>query len=170
MTVLNRNPQNTNLLQPTKFLLSFDRIKDTTYFCQTVNLPGVSLGEVDRSTPFLDMFSPGTKLSYSPLNMNFILNEDMISWRSMYNWFTSIADPDGFEKRDHGKELQTNKHLSDAMLTVLNNMNNPILRIQFRNCFPLSMGDVNFDTTLGADTVMTCDASFRYESYKYLTL
>ena len=153
-----------------KFLLSFDRIKDTTYFCQTVNLPGVALGEVDRSTPFLDMFSPGTKLSYSPLNMNFILNEDMRSWRSMYDWFISIADPDGFEKRDHGKELQTNKHLSDAMLTVLNNMNNPILRIQFRNCFPLSMGDVNFDTTLGADTVMTCDASFRYQSYKYLTL
>ena len=86
------------------------------------------------------------------------------------DWFISIADPDGFEKRDHSKELQTNKHLSDAILTVLNNMNNPILRIQYTNCFPTSMGDVNFDTTLGADTIMTCDASFRYESYKYLTL
>ena len=170
MTVLNRNPQNTNLLQPTKFLLTFDRIRDTSYFCQTVNVPGVSLGEVDRSSPFLDMFSPGTKLSYNPLNIAFLLNEDMVSWKNIYNWFLSIADPDGFEKRDHSREIQTNKHLSDATLTVLNNLNNPIMRIQFINCFPLTLSDIQFDTTLGPDTVMTCDATFRYQSYKYLTL
>lgn len=170
MTVLNRNPQNTNLLQPTKFLLTFDRIRSTTYFCQTVQVPAVSLGEVTRATPFLDMFSPGTKLDYSPLDINFLINEDMESWKNLYDWFLSIADPDGFEKRDHGKELQDNKHFSDATLTILNNLNNPILRIQFTNCFPLTMGSIQFDTTQGADTILTCDATFRYQSYKYLTL
>ena len=60
MTVLTRTPENTNPLQPTKFLLTFKKIKDTQYFCQSVNIPGVSLGEVVRATPFLDMYSPGT--------------------------------------------------------------------------------------------------------------
>lgn len=170
MTVFNRNPQNTNLLQPTKFILTFDRIRSTSYFCQTIQIPSISLGEVDRGSPFLDMYSPGTKLSYDPLNINFVLNEDLESWRNLYDWFLTIADPDGFEKRDHGKELQTNKHLSDATLTVLSSLNNPILRIQFTNCFPLSMGSIQFDTTQDASTVLTCDATFRYQSYKYLTL
>ena len=169
MTVLTRTPENTNPLQPTKFLLTFARIPATQYFCQEVNIPGVTLGEVDRATPFLDMYSPGTKLKYDPLDVTFVVNEDLQSWKDMYNWFTSIADPDGFEKRDHSTELQTNKKLSDATLTILNNLNNPILRIQFTNCFPLTMNSIQFDTKQDANHIITCTASFRYQSFKYLT-
>ena len=169
MTALTRTPQNTNPLQPTKFLLTFARIPATQYFCQEVNIPGVTLGEVDRATPFLDMYSPGTKLKYDPLDVTFVVNEDLQSWKDMYNWFTSIADPDGFEQRDHSRELQQNKKFSDATLTVLSALNNPIIRIQYSNVFPLTMGDIKFDTKLSADTIITCTATFRYQSYKYLT-
>ena len=170
MSALTRTPQNTNLLQPTKFLLTFNRIRDTQYFCQTVNVPGVSLGEVIRVTPFLDMYSPGTKLSYEPLLIDFILDEDLQGWKNIYDWFLSMADPDGFEKRDGSKELQTNKHFSDATLTILSGLNNPILRIQYTNVFPLSIGDIRFDTTQSADTILTATATFRYQSYNYLTV
>jgi len=170
MSVLNRNPVNTNLLQPTKFLLTINRIKHTTYFCQNVEIPSITLGEVDRSSPFLDMYSPGTKLSYDPLDISFLVNEDLSSWKSLYDWFLSIADPDGFEKRDHSAELQDQKQLSDITLTILNNLNNPIIRIEFINCFPLNMSSIRFDSTQDADTILTCDASFRYQSYKYLTI
>lgn len=170
MSALNRNPQNTNPLQPTKYLLSFNRMPAVQYFCQSVNLPGVSLGEVIRTTPFLDQYSPGTKLTYTPLSITFIIDEELQSWKNMYDWFTSIGDPDGFESRDHSIELGSNNKLSDATLTVLNALNNPVLRINFINVFPLSMSDLNFDSTLSADTIITSTASFRYESYKYLTL
>jgi len=169
MTVLNRNPQNTNLLQPTKFLLVFDRIPNVQYFCQTVNVPGVVLGEVIRETPFLDMYSPGTKLKYDPFDIDFIVDEELQSWKDLYKWFISIADPDGFEQRD-GTLVKQNEHLSDATLTILSALNNPILRIQFRNIFPLTMSDLTFDTKESADSIMTCKATFRYESYNYLTV
>jgi hypothetical protein len=169
MTVLNRNPQNTNLLQPTKFLLTFSRIPNAQYFCQTVNVPGVVLGEVVRETPFLDMYSPGTKLKYDPFDIDFIVDEELQSWKDLYKWFISIADPDGFEQRD-GTLGKQNEHLSDATLTILSGLNNPILRIQFRNIFPLTMSDLNFDSKESADTIMTCKATFRYESYNYLTV
>jgi hypothetical protein len=170
MTVLNRNPQNTNLLQPTKFLLVFSRLPSVQYFCQTVNIPGVSLGEVVRETPFLDMYSPGTKLKYDPFDIDFLIDEELTSWKNMYDWFISIADPDGFEKRDGSIEIQKIKHLSDATLTILSGLNNPLVRIQFRNTFPLTMTDLNFDTKESADTIMSCKATFRYESYNYLTV
>jgi hypothetical protein len=169
MTAITRSPQNTNLLQPTKFLLTFGRIPTTQYFCQSVNLPGVQLGEVDRASPFLDMYSPGTKLSYTPLDVEFVVDEELQSWKNVYDWFLSMADPDGWEKRDGSKELQTNKHFSDATLTVLSGLNNPVLRIQFTNVFPLSLSDIQFDTRESADTIVTCRATFRYQSYKYLT-
>ena len=170
MTVLNRNPQNTNPLQATKFILTFGRIPATQYFCQEVNLPGVTLGAVERATPFLDMYSPGTKLKYDDLDITFMVDEELQSWKDMYNWFTSIADPDGFEGRDHPRELQQNKHLSDCTLTILSALNNPVLRIQFTNCFPITMEGIQFDTKRDANDIVTCRATFRYQSYKYLTM
>jgi len=170
MTVFTRNPQNTNPLQATKFVLTFSRINNTQYFCQEVNIPGVTLGEVSRATPFLDMYSPGTKLQYNTLDISFVIDEELQSWKDMYNWFTSIADPDGFEGRDHNRELQQNKHFSDATLTVLSALNNPIIRIHYTNVFPLTMSDIQFDTKLDANHIVTCNASFRYQSYKYLTV
>ena len=170
MTAINRSPDNTNLLQATKFLLTFSRIKTTQYFCQTVNLPGVSLGEVSRATPFLDMYSPGTKLTYDPLVVEFILDEELQGWKNLYDWFLTMADPDGFEKRDGSRELQTNKHFSDATLSILSGLNNPLVRIHYTNLFPLSISDIRFDTTQSADTIMTATATFRYQSYTYLTV
>lgn len=170
MTAINRSPENTNLLQSTKFLLTFDRIRTTQYFCQTVNLPGVSLGEVSRATPFLDMYSPGTKLTYDPLVVEFILDEELQGWKNLYDWFLTMADPDGFEKRDGSRELQTNKHFSDATLSILSGLNNPLVRIHYTNLFPLSISDIRFDTTQSADTILTATATFRYQSYTYLTV
>jgi hypothetical protein len=170
MSALNRNPENTNLLQPTKFLLTFSRIATTQYFCQSVNVPSVSLGEVQRDTPFLDLYSPGTKLSYNTLDISFIIDEELQSWKNLYDWFISIADPDGFGGRMPNRELQQQKQFSDATLTILSALNNPILRIEFTNVFPLTMSNINFDTRLSADTIVTCDATFRYQSYKYLTI
>ena len=170
MSAITRAPENTNLLQPTKFLLTFERIRTTQYFCQSVNLPGVSLGEINRPTPFLDMYSPGTKLSYEPLDVEFLVDEELQSWKNIYDWLLSIADPDGFEKRDGSKELQTLKHFSDATLTVLSGLNNPVLRVQFTNLFPLTINSLKFDTTQSAETIITATATFRYQSYKYLTV
>lgn len=170
MSALNRNPENTSLLQPTKFLLTFGRIVNTQYFCQTVDVPSISLGEVQRETPFLDMYSPGTKLTYQPLAMSFILDSELASWKNLYDWFISIADPDGFGGRSANRELQQQKQFSDAILTVLNGLNNPVLRIEFTNVFPLTLSSINFDTRLSSDTILTCDATFRYQSYKYLTV
>jgi len=171
MTALNRNPKNTNFLQPTKYLLTFERITDVQYQCQEINLPGVTLGTITRPTPFIDMYSPGTKLVYNPLDITFYIDEELTSWKNIQNWFLSIASPDGFEERDHSRELRTEKlrHLSDATLTILSNLNNPLVRIQFANMFPVTLSDLKFDTQLSADTIMTATATFRYDYYKILS-
>jgi len=70
MTALTRAPYNKDLLQSTKFRVTFDRLPGTTYFCQTANFPGVSLTEIPRQTPFVDLYVPGEKIVYEYTNKN----------------------------------------------------------------------------------------------------
>jgi len=173
MTALTRQPQNTNFLQPTKFLLTFDRITTVQYFCQSANIPGVGLGEAPLNFPGLDVFAPGNKLEYSPFNISFLVDEKLQSWQELHSWFRSIASPEGTDERNTLRALQNNGKVlktsySDATLTVLNNLNNPVVRVQFINCFPTSLSDINFDTKQSADDILTTDATFRYDYFNFL--
>ena len=174
MTALTRSPENTNLLQPTKYLLTIDRIPSTQYFCQAANIPGVSLGQINHTTPFVDMPLMGNKLQYNPFNIRFLVDEQLTSWSQLYTWFRSIASPVSFEERNSLTRLQKNlsqtlPNYSDLTLTVLSALNNPILRIQFINAFPTSLSDIAFDTTLSSEDVMTSTASFSYEYFNILS-
>jgi hypothetical protein len=176
MSINNRIPENTNPIQPTKFLLTFDRIGAVTYFCQTVRLPGVSMGQAPFNTPLLDIQSPGNKLSFNPFSVDFIVDEEMIGWRQIYEWFNSMASPKGLEHRKALSELQNeykkSKLLSysDATLTIVSALNNPIVRIQFYNVFPTSLSDINFDTTQSADNIITSEVSFVYDYFEFLPI
>lgn len=176
MTALNRTPQNTNLLQPTKFLLTFDRIPTAQFFCQSVNIPGINLGQASINTPTLDIFAPGNKITYNPLNIHFLVDETLTSWRELHTWFRSIASPEGFEERNRlstlSKKLKTNRPAaySDATLTVLSALNNPILRVQFINMFPITLSDIIFDSTQSATDVISADAVFMYDYFNFIEI
>lgn len=176
MTAINRTPQNTNLLQPTKFLLSFDRIGSVQYFCQSANIPGMSVGEVPINTPMLDIQAPGNKMVYNKFTVKFIVDEKMDSWQNIHSWFRSIASPESFNERNTLTERQNIyksnrlKNYSDATLTVMSALNNPIIRVQFINMFPVSLSDIDFDTTLSADTIITADATFAFDYFNFLPL
>ena len=176
MTVLTRTPENTNLLQPSKFLLTFDRLGSTQYFCQSVNLPGVSVGQAPLNFPSLDVYAPGNKIAYNNFNVTFTVDEELKTWQSLYNWFLSFAAPSGTDERNLKSELQnqykknTKKEYSDATLTILSSLNNPILRVEFTNMFPVSLSDIQFDTKLSADDIITADVTFVYESFKFVPI
>jgi hypothetical protein len=171
MTVLTRTPQNTNNLQPTKYLLTFSRIPNVQYFCQSVNLPGVSVGQAPINTPTLQVFAPGNQLSFNPFVITFIVDESIQTWQEMNNWFRSFASPNGFDERNTLSLLQNQKSskpwYSDATLTILNNLNNPVKRINFTNVWPTSLSDLHFDTKLSADDIMTADVSFMYDQFEF---
>lgn len=169
MTVLNRNPQNTNPLQPSKFLLTFNRTGAVPYFCQQVNIPGMSMGAAAFNTPTLDISYPGHKLSFNNLNITYIVDEELTAWKNMYDWFLALAHPN-MNERKRLLELQGGSNVSDATLTVLSALNNPIARIQFYNVFPIDMTDINFDTTMSADNIIYSTVTFNFNYYEVLPL
>ena len=173
MTAITRIPQNTNYLQPTKYLLTFDRIGSTQYFCQSVNIPGVSIGQALISTPSVDVYAPGNKLTFNQLNIDFAVDEKLDSWRQIYDWFRSIAAPESFSERKRLTDIQNQnrsgglKNYGDATLTVLNNLNNPTLRVRFVNAFPISLSDIQFDTKMTADDIVYATATFVFDYHLF---
>jgi hypothetical protein len=113
-------------------------------------------------------------MTFNNLNVSFLVDEAVVSWQNLYDWFRSFASPDGTEERNLKTALQNEyskqdkKQYSDATLTVLNNLNNPVIRVQFTNVFPVSLSDINFDTRMSADDVITADATFVYDEFKFI--
>ena len=159
MSGLITKPSNTALVQPTKYLLSFPEVSDTIYFCQKANLPGVQLGAAEQSTPNLDLYHSGTKLSYNTFDISFLVNEDLTAWTQIYRWMVDLSSVEStYTKRKANKK--------QAVLTILSNLNNPKMRIKFANIFPISLTDLEFDTTLSAEEHVVASTSFRYDFFE----
>jgi len=173
MSAITRTPENTNLLQPTKFILTFDRIGSTQFFCQSVNIPGINLGQAPINTPMLDFFAPGNKITYNPFAIHFLVDEKLDSWQQLHAWFRSIASPESFQERKRLSDIQnqyTSTKLtsySDATLTILSSLNNPILRVKFFNVFPITLSDIMFDTSQSADDIISADAVFMFDYFNF---
>jgi hypothetical protein len=171
MSALNRLPANTNYLQASKFLITFDRIPNVQYFCQEVNLPGLQIPISVIHTPLLDFQSPGTKIQYSPFVMTFNVNEDISNWKEMYDWFLSMASPTGFQERNYLAEKNskktTGKLYSDITLTVLSALNNPIVKVRFVETFPISLTDIQFDTKSSAENIITATCTFNFDYFYF---
>lgn len=177
MTALSRNPSNIDLLQSTKFRLTFDRLPGLTYFCQTANFPGVSLTEVMRNTPFVDLYAPGEKIVYDTFNVTFIVDEDLRSWTEVHDWIRSMTFPTSFEEyaslsrqavgSQIGLNATLNPQYSAGALTLFTNKNNPNFRLKFVDLFPTSLSTIILNTQDTAEVVITADATFRFAYYNY---
>jgi hypothetical protein len=170
MSAVNRNPRNTNSLVANKFQVNFTRLPNMTYFCQSVSLPGLSVGEVPRNTPFIDLYSPGEKLVYDLLSFTFVVDEDLGSWREIHDWMRAMTFPVDFsEYRDLPKLNRfANKpqpQFSDATMTILTSSFNTNYNIRLYDCFPISLSSVLFSSTDSPENIITADVSFRFSYF-----
>jgi hypothetical protein len=177
MTALDRNPANIDLLQSTKFRVNFDKLPGMTFFCQQANLPGVSLTEIPRSTPFVEVYVPGEKLIYDTLNITFIVDEDLKAWTEIHDWMRGITFPKDFkEYADLTRYSQaariamangTKPQYGNAILSIFTNKNNANFRVKLFDVFPTSLSTILFSTQDTAENIVTADATFRFSYYDY---
>lgn len=172
-----RQPENINFLRPHGFRFLISRLPNVTYFCQSANIPEVSLGVATRATPFVDHPVPGEKLVYSPLSLRFIVHEDMLNYIELYDWMTRLGFPVNREqfaslKRQQGFRMPATAdasftgEYSDCTLLILNSNNLPVCRINFANAFPVSLSALEFNTTEGSGTqYLTAVVNFRYDTF-----
>jgi hypothetical protein len=154
-----RQPDKINGLLPTYFKLELDRASTMTYFCQNVNLPGVSVSMIPQPTQFVPIPRSGS-VEYEELTMQFLVDEDLSNWLEIYNWMMSITTEENFDDIEDAPQ-----HYSDANLFVLNSAMKPNIRIQFKNIIPKNLSGLEFDSTASAPEPLTANVTFQYTSY-----
>jgi len=158
-------PTNTNFQESTAFRLSIRKIPNTVYFCQSVNLPGMSLNKIEQETPFNPIIYPSSTVSMEDFTVKFLIAEDLSNWLEMYNWIRSSTTIKDFSQV---VPLESS-FSSDATLSLLSSKNNLNFSVRFTNLFPTSLGSVQFDYSQTDVTPLSCDVTFAYTYYEVVT-
>jgi hypothetical protein len=147
------------------YKLTFDRLPNTVYTAFSVNIPGISLGELVMPTPINDVPLPGDKITFEPFTINFLVQENLENYLEIFNWIYAFGKP--IESSQYKNYFQTEKNplYSDAELTILSNKYNPLLKVNFIDCWPQSLGELQFDSQITSVTPITIPASFRYSYF-----
>ena len=165
MAALRDQPTNTSFLSPIGFKFQLNNFPEVNYFCQSATLPGISINSISVPTPLKDIDIAGDEVSFEELTVKFIVDENMKNWLSIYDWIIGLGFPTK-EGQEKYKKLSENSELTtDAVLTVLTGNMNPQLNFYFKNCFPLNLSSIAFDSGGTDIDYVTADVSFRYDVY-----
>ena len=149
MTALAKQPENINPLADVQFRFDVAAIPKTSFFVQTVNLPGITLEGAVMATPQLQNFTRHTGIiTYEPLNVTFMIDEYLKNWQEVFQWMV-------------GEE---NKYTT-AVLTILSSSMNPTMEFHFKDIFPTSLSEVSFDSTTTDPVYQVATVNFNYTEY-----
>ena len=187
-----RQPAKQDYADPTKFKFSIIKLPKVEYFCTQVNLPGISISDnYSQPTPFRDIPLPGEKLSYEPLSVTFIVDENLENYQEIHGWLRGIGFPGGHEEfknlLDGGSDrFPTSKNsklgdagrvkfnapdtggiFSDATLNILTSKNNPVTEVRFNDCFPISLSGLAYNQQATDTDYLTATVTFNYKLYDF---
>ena len=187
-----RQPAKQDYADPTKFKFSIIKLPKVEYFCTQVNLPGISISDnYSQPTPFRDIPLPGEKLSYEPLSVTFIVDENLENYQEIHGWLRGIGFPGGHEEfknlLDGGSDRfptsssttlgdagrvkfnapDTGGIFSDATLNILTSKNNPVTEVRFSDVFPISLSALQYDQQANDTDYLTATVTFNYKLYDF---
>lgn len=161
------NDINKNFLSPLGYKFTLARAPAISYNVQNIRFPGVQMSNGESPTPFVPIPVTG-KLTYSPLDLTFRVNEDMTDYLEIYNWMVSLASPenfDGYKSLKNAGGGATGTLYSDLNLQIMNSSMNSNIMITFYDAFPTSLGDIEFNSTDSSVNYIECSVEFKYLRY-----
>lgn len=159
---------NKNLLSGLGLRFSLQRAPNLVYFCQSANIPGVSISPVVVPNPLKSAPFPGDEVSFSELTLTFAVTENLDNFTEIFNWIISLGFPDSTDQYKTLALAQPGSGkgvFSDGTLTILNSALGANYDIVFKDMFPLTLSDINMETTQTDVTYLTSTVSFTYQSY-----
>jgi len=155
-----------NFLSPVEFQFSIKRMPTVQYYVQSINIPSISSGFTEQVTPFRNTYRHGDKLTYDDLFLTIVVDENLTSYMETYSWLKALTKPEEFEQYTGLLGADGDGLYSDATLTVLNSSKKSNIEISFSDMFPISIGAITMNTASGDVPVITCDLTFKYNSFK----
>ena len=191
--VYTRQPAKMDYASPIQFRFKCTKLPNVEFFCQSANLPGISLGSAQQATPLYDIPVPGDKITYQDLSITFLVDENLNNYKEIHDWLLGLGFPN---KHQQFADLQTASQdrfpgstagaavpgvavpqplnegglYSDATLTILNSKNIAKTEIRFQNLYPTSLGSLSYDVKLSDVDYLQASISFTYMNYDIIQI
>lgn len=173
---ISSRPTTYDFLRPNAFKFTIKDLPNSSFTCQSANLPSISLGFATQPTPFTDLPRIGDKLNFGDLTLRFLVTEDMSNYLELYTWLFALGFPKNYSqfsnfvmnKKDRFPFVTDSKGrteplaYSDGTLTILDSTNNPKTNIIFKDLFPISLEALDFDVASQNVEYFTAIAAFKY--------
>lgn len=165
---------NKNFLQPTGFRVSIDNtlFGNVQFFAQSVSHPGASTNAVEVATPRVTgiPFS-GSKITYSDLTVNLILDEDMQSYTELQKWMERLVNEKEVRPGDRYRgQVEKDETYSDITVTILTSQNNSNLRIRYNDAIITNLGSFELNANANDITYIQFPATFRFRDFEIVKL
>ena len=98
MAASNKVPDNLNYLSNISFRLMIEDTPHLTWFCQSVNVPGVSIEAIEMVNPFANIPYAGSNVAFEELSITFIVDEHLKNWIEIYDRVIALGLGEGTEK------------------------------------------------------------------------
>ena len=191
MTTTNVNTREPTVLDyasPVQFRFKCSKLPTVEFFCQTANIPGITLGQATVDTPLKSIPFPGDELNYQDLGISFLVDENLNNYKEIHDWLLGLGAPQNHNQfstlRDTGTDRvpgQTTNSpnnnavsdggtYSDATLTILNSKNIAKVEIRFHNIFPTSLGSLSYDVQASDVNYLQASVDFSYMYYEIVQL
>lgn len=156
-----RQPLTTNAQQNTNFKFTLTRIPNVTFWCTSVNVPSISIGEVPVLNKFVPLHVPGSSIQYDQLRVTFMLDEEFATWKEIHNWMRGLVPFEDF------RQIIRNDadYYSDGIVHCLNSSKNPSHEYIIKKMFPISLDGFDLSVALSEPDPVTINATFVFESF-----
>ena len=182
-TSFSRQPTKLDYSAQTQFKFMINYLPLTEYFCQTVNVPGLSLGTATVPSSMYDYPIPGDKITFDPLNLSFLVDENLNNFNELHTWISRLGFAESHDEFANllasGNPAQAKPSTtdsvtapvpeqgiySDATVAILSSKNIVKTEIRFKNIYPTSISSLEYNVG-GTDVdYVVCTASFNYLGY-----
>ena len=188
-----REPSVLDYASPVQFRFKCSKLPTVEFFCQSANIPGISIGSASMPTGLKDIPITGEKVSYQDLAISFLVDENLNNYKEIHDWIIALGFPqnhtqfadlqaagaDRYPGTTSGAVVPiTNTPVplaeggtySDATLTVLNSKNIAVTEIRFNNIFPTSLGSLSYDVQASDVNYLQASVDFSYMYYEIVQL
>ena len=174
--------ENRNFLSPIGFKFNIDRARGVDFFCQSANIPAMSIGAADTYTTVNKIPQPGDEIQYEDLFIRFLVDENMKNWYQIADWMREIATPYSARefKYDRGSiksiypreatyDIATanNQWRCDCSLFVLSSNYRVVSEFIFHDAWPTQLSTLNFDASVPDVNYFTAEVGLKYTYYDY---
>lgn len=154
-------PTNFSPLSAIDLQLMVPRLPLVSYWVQKANLPAITLPATPQFTPTQPIPIHGGPLKYAPLNVEFLVDEDMANYIEMTNWFIEIGEPDDLNQYTNFANTSC-----DISMVIFDSNKRPNIEVRYEAAIPVSLSMENlFSSTYEMVEYQTASLTFEYRRY-----